>query len=67
MRYGISSMPTLLSFDRGEPQLEARITRLGDLKSREFLTKWLQREAARGGRGGAGGNGQKLMGKIFGA
>lgn len=56
MRYGINSIPTLLAFDRQEPQLETKIARLDDMKNRQFLTKWIEKEAARQGQGGAGGS-----------
>lgn len=54
-RYGINHIPTLLAFDRQEPQIETKASDLQDLKSREFLTKWIETEAARHGSGGAGG------------
>lgn len=62
LRYGINSMPTLLAFDRQEPQLETKVARLDDLKSKAFLTKWIKTEAARHGSGGAGG----VFGGLFG-
>ncbi|KAF2723176.1 hypothetical protein K431DRAFT_199312, partial [Polychaeton citri CBS 116435] len=54
LRYGINSMPTLLAFDRQEPQLETKIARLEDMKSKDFLRQWIQKEASRHGAGGAG-------------
>lgn len=63
MRYMINSIPTLLSFDRQEPQLETKVSRLDDLKNRAFLKKWIETEAARQGAGGAGGS---LLGGFFG-
>lgn len=63
MRYGINSIPTLLAFDRQEPQLETKVFKLDDLKSREFLTKWIETEAARHGSGGAGGRFFGLFGR----
>lgn len=65
MRYMINSIPTLLSFDRQEPQLETKVSRLDDLKNRAFLKKWIETEAARQGSGGAGG-GKGLLGGFFG-
>lgn len=56
MRYGINSIPTLLAFDRQEPQVETKISRLDDFKNRQFLTKWIEKEAGRHGQGGAGGS-----------
>jgi hypothetical protein len=67
-RYMINKIPTLLAFDRQEPQLMTKVTKLEDLKNKEFLTKWIETEAARRGEGGAGGGGG-LMGlfrSIFG-
>ena len=63
MRYGINSIPTLLSFDRQEPQIETRVSRLKDLKDREFLTQWIEKEAARHGKGGSGGSLFGLFGR----
>ncbi|KAK5122719.1 hypothetical protein LTR85_003634 [Meristemomyces frigidus] len=63
LRYGINSMPTLLAFDRQEPQLETKVSRLDDLKSKAFLTKWIRTEAARHGSGGAGGSFMGLFGR----
>ena len=63
MRYGITSIPTLLAFDRQEPQLETKLQRLDDMKNRQFLTKWIEKEAARHGQGGAGGSLFGLFGR----
>lgn len=63
MRYMINSIPTLLAFDRQEPQLETKVSRLEDLKNREFLTRWVETEAARHGDGGAGGSLFKMFGR----
>jgi thiol-disulfide isomerase/thioredoxin len=63
LRYMINSIPTLLAFDRQEPQQETKVSRLDDLKNRAFLKKWIETEAARQGRGGAGGS---LFGGFFG-
>ncbi|KAK3049522.1 hypothetical protein LTR09_009189 [Extremus antarcticus] len=63
MKYGINSIPTMLAFDRQEPQLETRVARLDDLKNKEFLRKWIETEAARHGQGGAGGGLFGLFGR----
>ena len=63
MRYGINSIPTLLAFDRQEPQLETKVSRLDDLKNKEFLRRWIEKEAARQGQGGAGGSFFGLFGR----
>ncbi|KAK5105676.1 hypothetical protein LTR62_002488 [Meristemomyces frigidus] len=63
LRYGINSIPTLLAFDRQEPQVETKVAKMDDLKSKEFLRKWIETEAARHGRGGAGGKIGGLFGK----
>ena len=63
MRYGINSIPTMLAFDRQEPQLETKVWKIDDLKNREFLTKWIEKEAARHGEGGAGGRFLGLFGR----
>lgn len=56
MRYGIRSIPTLLAFDRQEAQVETKVERLAELKDRRFLVEWIEREARRHGKGGAGGS-----------
>ena len=61
--YMIKSVPTLMAFSRGESQTETKLARLEELRDRRFLTEWIEREAARGGAGGAGG---KLFGGWFG-
>jgi hypothetical protein len=63
-RYAIRDVPTLLAFSRGEPQLETRVTDARALENREFLTRWIETEARRGGSGGAGG---KWFGGLFGS
>ena len=63
LRYGINSIPTLLAFDRQEAQLETKVSRLADMKDKEFLTRWIEREAARHGKGGAGGGLFGLFGR----
>ena len=63
MRYGINSIPTLLAFDRQEPQVETKVSRLDDLKNKDFLTKWVETEAKRHGQGGAGGRFFGLFGR----
>lgn len=63
MRYGINSIPTMLAFDRQEPQLETKVWKIDELKDREFLTQWIEKEAARQGEGGAGGRFMGLFGR----
>jgi thiol-disulfide isomerase/thioredoxin len=63
LRYGINSIPTLLAFDRQEPQVQTKVAKLDDLKSKEFLRKWIETEAARHGSGGAGGTFGGLFGR----
>ncbi|KAM3423430.1 hypothetical protein BST61_g862 [Cercospora zeina] len=62
-RYMINSVPTLLAFDRQEPQIETKVAGLEELKSREFLKTWIEKEAARHGTGGAGGKFFGLLGR----
>ncbi|KAF2861213.1 hypothetical protein K470DRAFT_196236, partial [Piedraia hortae CBS 480.64] len=54
MRFGINKIPTLLAFDRGEPQSLTKVDDLNKLRDREFLKRWIEIEAARHGDGGAG-------------
>ena len=51
----INTIPTLLAFSRGEPQLETKVTKLSELKDKQFLIRWLEEESRRRGAGGAGG------------
>jgi hypothetical protein len=51
----VKSVPMLMAFSRGEPQLDTRVTQVADLRDRVFLTRWIEEEAGRGGKGGAGG------------
>lgn len=55
-------MPTLLAFDRQEAQLETKVTKLDDMKNKQFLIDWIETEAKRHGEGGAGGG----LGSLFG-
>jgi len=61
--YAIADVPTLQAFSRQEPQNETRVTRAEELGDREFLRGWLEKEAGRGGMGGAGGS---LWKSLFG-
>lgn len=68
MRYMITSMPTLLSFDRGEAQMKTRAMDPKLMKDREWLKEWIRTEARRRGDGGAGGGGGGgLFGGLFGS
>ena len=40
------------------------MTRVDELTDREFLRRWIEIEAERGGKGGAGGVG--FLGRLFG-
>jgi thiol-disulfide isomerase/thioredoxin len=65
MAYLITSMPTLLSFDRSEAQLETKVTDPKLMADREWLKEWIRTEARRKGRGGSGGGGG-FLGGLFG-
>lgn len=65
MTYLITSMPTLLSFDRSEAQLETKVTDPKLMADREWLKEWIRTEARRKGRGGSGGGGG-FLGGLFG-
>lgn len=69
MTYMITSMPTLLSFDRGEAQVGTKITDPKEMKNVDGLKEWIRKEARRGGSGGDGGSmlgGSGLFGGLFG-
>lgn len=56
--YMINSIPTLLSFDAQEAQVETKVTDGRKLADRKFLEEWIRTEARRhGGRGAGGGGG----------
>ncbi|KAL8381091.1 hypothetical protein RB595_005396 [Gaeumannomyces hyphopodioides] len=65
--YMITSVPTLLSFDAGEAQLETKVVDGRLLTDRAFLEDWVRAEALRhGGRGGGGGlPGMSFFGGLF--
>lgn len=64
--YAVKSIPTLMAFSRGEPQMSTRVTDLNELRDHKFLIKWIENEARRGGAGGAGGSWFGLGG-LFGS
>ncbi|PBP28546.1 hypothetical protein BUE80_DR000553 [Diplocarpon rosae] len=68
MTFMITSMPTLLSFDRGEAQMGTKIVEPRQMKDLEGLKEWIRKEARRGGSGGDGGGtmGTGLFGGLFG-
>jgi len=66
MTYMITSMPTLLSFDRGEAQLMTKVTDPKLMKNKESLKEWIRTEASRRGEGGGGGSRWGLFGGLFG-
>ncbi|KAG9233669.1 hypothetical protein BJ875DRAFT_484893 [Amylocarpus encephaloides] len=65
MRYMITSMPTLFSFDRGEAQTQTRVTDPRKMKDPEFMRAWIRTEARRRGTGG-GGSATGFLGGLFG-
>ncbi|KAL2263825.1 hypothetical protein VTK26DRAFT_4873 [Humicola hyalothermophila] len=66
--YMINSIPTLLSFDAGEAQIQTKVTDGRQLGDRNFLEEWIRNEARRHGNRGAGGPGAgaNLLGGLFG-
>ncbi|KAI0130072.1 hypothetical protein BJ170DRAFT_299289 [Xylariales sp. AK1849] len=70
MTYMITSIPTLLSFDAQEAQVETKIVDARKLADRQFLEEWVRNEARRQGDrggGGGGGSGKSLFGGLFGS
>jgi thiol-disulfide isomerase/thioredoxin len=61
MTYMIMSIPTLLSFERGEAQTYTKVTDPKLMRDREWLKEWIRTEAGRGG-----GAGLNAGGGIFG-
>lgn len=65
MTYNIRSIPTLLSFERGEAQTYAKVTDPKLMRDREWLKEWIRTEAGRSG--GAGLNaGEGIFGGLWG-
>jgi thiol-disulfide isomerase/thioredoxin len=65
MTYNIRSIPTLLSFERGEAQTYTKVTDPKLMRDREWLKEWIRTEAGRGG--GAGLNaGEGIFGGLWG-
>lgn len=62
-RYMIRSVPMLLAFSRGEPQMDTLVTDAKKMSDRAFMQEWIKNEARRAGEGGAGGS---LFGRLFG-
>ena len=46
MTYMITSMPTLLSFDKGEAQIETKVTDPKRMIDQEYLREWIRMEGA---------------------
>lgn len=69
MTYQITSMPTLLSLDRGEAQTTTKLTDPAKLKDRKFMIEWIRTEARRRGDGGGAGGftGKGVFGGLFGS
>lgn len=72
MQYMITSLPTLVSFDRGEEMMDTRTVDVTKMKSEAWLKEWIEREARRKGEGTSGGVGIEgsigggLFGGLFG-
>ncbi|KAK4125078.1 hypothetical protein N657DRAFT_670914 [Parathielavia appendiculata] len=68
LTYMINSVPTLLSFDAGEAQVQTKVTDARRLSDRKFLEEWIRHEARRRGNRGAGGpgSGGNLLRSLFG-
>lgn len=61
--YFITSIPTLLAFEKGQAQLENKVVENRELGNRAFLESWVRKEAGRE-RERSGGGG--LFKGIFG-
>ncbi|OBT99376.1 hypothetical protein VE01_02529 [Pseudogymnoascus verrucosus] len=65
MDFIISSLPTLVVFDRGE--VVDRETDVKNMSNEQWLREWIERQARRHGEGtGGGGTGTGLFGGLFG-
>jgi thioredoxin-like negative regulator of GroEL len=65
MQYMITALPTLLSFDAGEPQTATRVTDARQMADRQWLEEWVRTEARRRGNRGGGGGGGSMFGGLF--
>ncbi|KAK1590679.1 uncharacterized protein LY79DRAFT_515467 [Colletotrichum navitas] len=66
MTYMITSIPTLLSFDNQEAQIQTKVHDAKKLTDRAFLEEWIRTEARRHGQRGAGGGPGGVFGGLFG-
>jgi len=66
MQYMITSMPTLVTFDRGEVIMDTKVVDVAKLKDEAWLTQWIENESKRKGEGTGGGVGSGLFGGLFG-
>ncbi|KAF9871919.1 hypothetical protein CkaCkLH20_10551 [Colletotrichum karsti] len=66
MTYMISSIPTLLSFDNQEAQIQTKVHDAKKLADRAFLEEWIRTEARRRGQRGGGGGSGGVFGGLFG-
>ncbi|OLN86147.1 Thioredoxin M5, chloroplastic [Colletotrichum chlorophyti] len=67
MTYMITSIPTLLSFDNQEAQIQTKVHDAKKLTDRAFLEEWIKTEARRHGQRGAGGSSGGAFGGLFGS
>ncbi|KAM7220049.1 hypothetical protein V8F06_004563 [Rhypophila decipiens] len=66
LTYMINSIPTLLSFDAQEAQVETKVTDGKQLADRRFLEEWIRNEARRQGNRGGGGGSHRIGGVFSG-
>ncbi|TIC90686.1 hypothetical protein CH35J_011785 [Colletotrichum higginsianum] len=66
MTYMITSIPTLLSFDNQEAQIQTKVHDAKKLADRAFLEEWIRTEARRHGQRGGGGGPGGVFGGLFG-
>ncbi len=66
LTYMITKIPTLLSFDAQEAQLQTKVVDGRQLADRKFLQDWIRNEARRHGQRGGGGDGGSILGGLFG-
>ncbi|KAK0372273.1 hypothetical protein CLIM01_10385 [Colletotrichum limetticola] len=66
MTYMITSIPTLLSFDNQEAQIQTKLHDAKKLTDRAFLEEWIRSEARRHGQRGGGGGSGGVFGGLFG-
>lgn len=66
LQYMITSLPTLVTFDRGEMMMDTKAVDPALMRNEAWLTEWIENESKRKGEGTGGGVDGGLFGGLFG-